>query len=527
MQYHQLTDRNMEGKVAYPMPTIVGQPILDNETIKPHFKQDIHMDLRIIDASQPLPFCEPNITPGNEYEGITNIINVGSADIEKNGCFWWCCSLACCCLPLCCNAKLIPAGEIGLATDNGVPSVLNPGWHFLLRPFTSLDVKRPIVDQVIQHGQVCIVRVLQGQIGLAYMDSSPKLLLPGLHCYNSPVFRFNQIVDLKNPHITHGPVQIFTVASGTVRVCYDSGAVKIFEAGRYGVYNANFQLSTVIPIQQQNLPFEKHQVLLEGGINLLVQGLLTYQVTDVAKLITQLGETDLKRAIQDTTKAELARVFAGIHLEQISSQDANREQKSPTTDEDALLGKSSAYQTVEGGKSDVRNWICAQVVQDISPLTAGWGVKIINFQLESTRIADERYAREYEEASLAMAKAKANRRALDTQNDILIKTAEAKSRAAQLQAEGEKQAAIKMAEARAESVLVEAKANAAARLMEADARNESAVKLSNEFGRQLAMMDRNVGIAEGLKATTLVITPDAGIARSVLTPTPGAIGFHK
>jgi len=160
------------------------------------------------------------------------------------------------------------------------------------------------------------------------------------------------------------------------------------------------------------------------------------------------------------------------------------------------------------------------VVEDISPLTAGWGIKIINFQLESTRIADPKYAREYEEASLAMAKAKANRRAVSTQNDILIQQAEAASRAVQIEAEGKKIAAIKGAEARADSQLVEARASASARLYEADSRNQAAVAMKNDFGRQLAMMDRNVGIASSLKATTLVVSPEAGLAKAVLTAIP-------
>jgi len=408
-----------------------------------------------------------------------------------------------------------------LAIDNGAQHVLGPGWHFLLRPFCSQENRAKMIDPVIRHGQVCIIRVNQGQIGLSFMDSTPRMLLPGLHVYNSPVFRFEKIMELASPLIQHGPITIFTVASGTVRVCYDSGSVRIFEAGRYGIMSPNFICSAIIRTQQQNLPFDNHQVLLMGGINLIVQGLLTYQVVDVAKLITQLGETDLQRAITDTTKAELARVFAGIHLEQISAQQTMLAEESK---EASLLGgqnKEAADATShKGGAAGIRSWICAQVVEDISPLTAGWGIRIINFQLESTRIADPKYAREYEEASLAMAKAKANRRAVSTQNDILIQQAEAASRAVQIEAEGKKIAAIKGAEARADSQLVEARASASARLVEADSRNQAALAMKNDFGRQLAMMDRNVGIASSLKATTLVVSPEAGLARAVLTAIP-------
>jgi hypothetical protein len=54
-------------------------------------------------------------------------------------------------------------------------------------------------------------------------------------------------------------------------------------------------------------------------VSLIVQGLLTYQIFSVETLVHQLGDRELKRAIEDVTEAELSRVFAAIHLEQISS----------------------------------------------------------------------------------------------------------------------------------------------------------------------------------------------------------------
>ena len=84
-----------------------------------------------------------------------------------------------------------------------------------------------------------------------------------------------------------------------------------------------------------------------------------------------------------------------------------------------------------------------------------------------------------------------------------------------------RRATIKDAEARAESQLVEAKAAAAARNIEASARNEAATAMKEEFAKQLALVDRQVGIAQALKATTLVISNDTGIARSILTPVGG------
>jgi len=251
-------------------------------------------------------------------------------------------------------------------------------------------------------------------------------------------------------------------------------------------------------------------VLLDGGITLLVEGLLTYQVTDVERLINQLGERGLLHSIQDCAKAELARVFAALHLEQISSAtfDANEfkegagtEQQSDNKEPDSLLGKE-----IQSHEGETRMWICQQVIKSLSPIAGSWGVKIINFQLESTKIADDNYAKEYEAASLAMAKAKANLRATQAQNQITLTSAKAAASALKIEAEGKKAALI-----------IEAEAAAEARKIEANARNEAAQSMKDEFARKLMLANQQVEFARSLKATSLTVIPSSGLGRNIIT----------
>ena len=58
-----------------------------------------------------------------------------------------------------------------------------------------------------------IVRINQGQLGLAFSNSQPRLLLPGLHVYNSPSFQYQKTVDITETFISLGPVSIFTVGA--------------------------------------------------------------------------------------------------------------------------------------------------------------------------------------------------------------------------------------------------------------------------------------------------------------------------
>jgi len=235
----------------------------------------------------------------------------------------------------------------------------------------------------------------------------------------------------------------------------------------------------------------------------------------VAKLIHQLGEQDLLRAIQDITKAELARVFANIHLEQLAAGNGESLMANDGTTverkekEGALLGGSSHDGGDEEGQ--VRSKICADVMRYIAPFSDSWGVKVVNFQLEATFLADPKFAQEYEEASLAFAKAKSKQRAINAENAIRLNTAAANAKSYQIEAEG-----------RANAVVVEAKGQAEARKIEAMARNEAAKAMTDEFARKFAFAGQQVEFAKNLQARVLTVTPDSAIGRQLAFVPPNA-----
>jgi len=252
---------------------------------------------------------------------------------------------------------------------------------------------------------------------------------------------------------------------------------------------------------------------------------------DVERLIKKLGDRDLMRALEDVCQAEMSRVFSGIHLEQISSAMAahptrNKDAKSALQDlkdnkldlrksGGGLLGASGVQDDSKGDGN--RSIICQQVIQYIQPTSKEWGVEIINFQLESLKLADAKYARDYEEASLAMAKAKANLRAVNAENDILLSRANAQASAAKIDAEGKKQALI-----------IKSQAEAEARKIEAAARNAAAVQMTDSFAKQFALAGQQVEFARALKANVLTLLPDSAIGRPFVSQSmfnPNAAGL--
>jgi len=415
---------------------------------------------------------------------------------------------------------LIENGKYGFSWNNGRPEILFPGRHLLASPLNSFSHSVSTGENLIQMGPISIIRVPEGKLGFCLNDALPEILLPGLHVRNNAAFIFGSLEAVDQELITYGPIKMFAVRSGEVRICYDGGAVQIFKEGRYAVNSGVFQVGQKISVCQQNLRFEKHLVLLDGGINMLVEGLLTFQVIDVETLVRGLGDRDMLRTVQDVTKAEITRVFAGIHLEQIAAasevlkddglghvikQHATHTVNLNTGEElseaKSVLGKDSSK--MEEGQYE--RWkMCAQVMSFVQPVTKPWGIKIINFQIESTKIADLKYAQEYEEASLAMAKAKANLRAVNAENEILLNRARAKAEAVKIEAEGKRNA-----------VLIAANANAEARTVEARARNTAGELLTNGFAKQYALVGQQVEFAAALKANVLAVLPDSIVGKAV------------
>ena len=220
---------------------------------------------------------------------------------------------------------------------------------------------------------------------------------------------------------------------------------------------------------------------------MLVEGLLTYQVIDVAKLIKNVDYRLLNRYLEDVMKADLTKVFSTIHLEQIASSNYNEM-------------KSNDERVAE-----TRLYIYESIMKLIQPQADQWGIRIINFQLESTQLADEKYSRDYESASLQIAKSKAELRAQEAQNLIAKQKAETHANITRIQAEADRTVQLIKAKAEADSTIMQAEAKAQAIMKEGQAKAQAADLMVSGYGQELALLGQKSKIADGLKIHTLVM----------------------
>jgi regulator of protease activity HflC (stomatin/prohibitin superfamily) len=491
-----------------------------------------------------LPWVRPNIDPSREEMPQFAALMPESSGPSD----WWCGTL--CCLTgvlapyVCCKTHLVDKGRIGFSTNAGHPSLMRPGWNLLIAPWNEFHKQFPVGVPLIEVGPVTIVRVPQGAVGLATDNTQLQLLLPGTHARTSALFKFHKIEGLASQLVEFSQIRFVTVPTGFVRVGFLNGAVIALTEGRYAINTPVFRIGPEVDVRQENMKFSKHQVMLDGGVTLECEGLLTYQIVDPVLLTKNMGADDVERALQDTTKAELAKVFASVQLEQLSGIRATEINQQPQ-ELDLLTAAAAGADKKHGGDAKAHGgngavigskdraaareeeWqdkqhemtrmrICATVMEDIAPICAPWGVKIIKydlspdrcsrsgadlfrlfvcrFQLESTRLADVRFAADYEAATLAIAKAKATLKSNAAQNLVLIQQARAQATAVQIAAEGAKLAQI-----------IHAQGGAEAMRIEADGRQTAASTMKDSFGRELAFLQEQVKMVGNIKATTLIL----------------------
>lgn len=481
----------------------------------PKFRKcDENNDLPILTnfnlIGDPLPLVKGNIPKNNENQAILQIIGPSSnTRLDscgcQNVCWGFCCGMTligCCYLYS--KTILVPEGHIGFAMNSGKPEVLEPGWHCLPSPFTEFKLSTPLNTNPIQMGPVTIVRITEGCVGTAIENANLEILLPGTHCRRSGTFKFLGEHSLSREIIEFMQIKFLTVQTGFVKICYDNGRARILNEGKYAINTPTFTLGPAISIQQQNMKFDKHNVMLDGGIQMLVEGLLTFQVVDVEKLIQNIGPEKLNETLQNVSKAEISKIFSAIHLEQISSISRD-EAVNPKLKVFDQIEKEEVKGDQEAAENEIRIKICERVIYLIKPLVIEWGVRIINFQLESLKLTDIKYGQEYEAASLEIAKAKANLKATVAKNEIKLSEAQMQARSQQIKAEGDKRAKV-----------IEAEGNAEAMTIEAKARNQASTTMQDNFSKDLLMMQEKVKFARELKATTLVISEQNGISRNVV-----------
>jgi regulator of protease activity HflC (stomatin/prohibitin superfamily) len=135
-------------------------------------------------------------------------------------------------------------GNIGVATDNGKPALLLPGLHFYDQPNPlQFSGEKPMTSNVIQASPFHLIRVNPGQVGVATINGIPVLLEAGVHFLNEPVFQIDPrsgFRRLDEEYIEIGTTKIVVVQRGCIAKVMVEGQGHFLLEGRYVINQGRF-----------------------------------------------------------------------------------------------------------------------------------------------------------------------------------------------------------------------------------------------------------------------------------------------
>jgi regulator of protease activity HflC (stomatin/prohibitin superfamily) len=375
---------------------------------------------------------------------------------------------------------VVEEGQVGLIWENSKPKLLPPGRHVLLSPTTFFVNIRNITDPVIQHGPMQLVNVKEGQ--LAYLLDSEtgkiELLTAGQHFIYSPTKKFQNFIDLNEATNKLGTLDLIRIETGQVGIVYDAqGALNIIEPGIH-LIAPPIRFKGIASTQQEIL--ELPVTSFKGGDNvpLNIKADVFYTIKtpkttftiikDVIKFIKDLAIATLGGIIQNSTIADIGQSSKPTYSKKTESDNKVEESKI----ESAPLNKTFSSKVHDDFLEQLHDHTLEE-----------YGVDISNIRIEALNIADQNLANQLSQQAITRAQADAALANIDAQNEVRIRTAENEAKQAEVIAQGKAKACNIQATAESNAIIV--KAEAAARACELQGKAEAiAQQASNEVRLQ-------------------------------------------
>ncbi len=93
--------------------------------------------------------------------------------------------------------------------------VVPPGRWIFPNPRAGLINIASLTENQICYETLSIIRVQRGEVGLATKNGYPIILDEGLHVHNSRVFKFEKFTSINVQYLQHGSIHIIRVPQGS------------------------------------------------------------------------------------------------------------------------------------------------------------------------------------------------------------------------------------------------------------------------------------------------------------------------
>lgn len=326
--------------------------------------------------------------------------------------------------------NLIQDGQLGLAMFNRSPKFLAPGRYTFLSPFNHLIRVVSITDKLIALGNIQIVTVNQGELGLSLRNGESILLDPGRYILTAPHV-FDRSTPANAQYIELGTYRRITVPVGFVAVAFDIGKQIIIrpedtESGPFETNSPTFLFDKKTGFQSVQLQVRELDQLVvntRDGITIIAKGLITYRIHDPR--IAFMTVQDIHGAVKRAAEATLTSLFLNAAIDEIAPPVPEK-----PTDKKLITLKSSSEEM------NFNQHIRDAFLHDFSHKVSQWGVELQDLNIEKLEFDNsvKDLLRKRAQARVETATSLANMR---SQTDIAMQQADREKQQAQIRAEAE------------------------------------------------------------------------------------------
>jgi regulator of protease activity HflC (stomatin/prohibitin superfamily) len=326
--------------------------------------------------------------------------------------------------------NLIQDGQLGCAMFNLSPKFLAPGRYTFFSPFNHLIRVVSITDKLITLGNIQIVTINQGEIGLSLRNGESILLDPGRYILTAPHV-FERSTPANAQYIELGTYRRITVPVGFVAVAFDIGKQIIIrpedtESGPFETNSPTFLFDKKTGFQSVQLQvreLDQLTVNTRDGITIIAKGLITYRIHDPR--IAFMTVQDIHGAVKRAAEATLTSLFLNAAIDEIA----------PPVPE-KRIDKNLIHLKSTSEEMNFNQHIRDAFLHDFSHKVSQWGVELQDLNIEKLEFDNsvKDLLRKRAQARVETATSLANMR---SQTDIAMQQADREKQQAQIRAEAE------------------------------------------------------------------------------------------
>jgi len=392
----------------------------------------------------------------------------------------------------------IEAGHVGFLIDEANQYFFaQPGMHNIPSLWVKhVGTKKVPVNNQIQHGNRTILVVEQGYIGLAFDNGQPTLFPPGIHEWTSETLKYQSAVSLDQHVLKLGPYTLLTVDEGYAAVTQNNGKQHILMGGQTWLLNhKNWRFEKFLTLKIQTDDLEKIKATSADNINMMVTSTVTWRIVDPTLAATMAAETmsvsgdkvssDITKLRKDVLKqaiASLASFMGGVNYSD-SFHMAAAAQKDGSPNRHKPLGEPEAeHRCLDNPLYDSARMLSS--VEHACRTTMSYGVEILSINILSAMPVDESLTKALACGAVASAQALQAETAARGNAKAMRIEAEAIAEKTRIASQGDAEAEVIAATAKAE----------AARLV-ADGNKKAADLLAtSQVAVDLAKMDKSASL---------------------------------